>query len=143
MGFQNILVPYNGSNGAKKGFKTALELASKTKGKITLITCIENQSILPFLKLKSSKQSFKREKELAEKEFASLKKEAEKLEIPFKYVILESSFAPDTITSYTKSKNIDTVIVGKTKFFGTENIYHESMVNYLNLRIECPMVIVR
>jgi nucleotide-binding universal stress UspA family protein len=143
MSFKNILVPYNGSTGAKKGFFVALELASKTKGKITIINCIEDQSILSFLKLKNSKKDFEREKRLVEKEFSRLKKDTCKLKIPFKYVIFKSSFAADTISEYAKSHSIDTVVLGKSPIRGTAEQYHESMANYLSSRIDCPMVIVK
>jgi nucleotide-binding universal stress UspA family protein len=143
MSFQNILVPYNGSTGAKKGFLIALELASKTCGKITIITCIEDQSILSFLKLKNSKKEFEREKSLIEKEFSRLKKDTDKLKIPFKYVVLKSSFAADTISEYAKSHKIDTVVLGKSLLKGKAEQYHESMANYLSSRITCPMIIVK
>jgi nucleotide-binding universal stress UspA family protein len=143
MGFQNILVPYNGSVGAKKGFLAALELASNTKGKITIITCIENKSLLSFLKIKDSKKEFEMEKRLVEKEFNRLKKQTAKLKIPFKYVILKSTFAADTISEYVKSQDIDTVVLGKSPLRKTERQYHESMANYLSSRIECSMVIVK
>jgi nucleotide-binding universal stress UspA family protein len=143
MGFQNILVPYNVSPGAKKGFLAALELASKTNGKITIITCIVDQSILSFLKLKNSKKEFEREKALVEKEFSRLKKDTDKLKIPFKYVVLKSAFAADTISEYAKTNDIDTVVLGKSPIRGTAERYHESMANYLSLRIKCPMIIVK
>jgi nucleotide-binding universal stress UspA family protein len=143
MKFQNILVPYNGSAGAKKGFLTALDLASKTNGKITIIACIEDQSILSFLKLKNSKKDFEREKSLVEKEFSRLKEDIDKLKIPFKFIVLKSTFAADTISEYAKSNDIDTVVLGKSPLKGTAERYHESMANYLSSRIKCPLIIVK
>ena len=143
MSFENILVPYNGSTGAKIGFTTALELASKTNGKITTISCIENQSIFTFLKPKKYEKEFDREKDIVEKELSHLKKDTDKLNIPFKYVVLKSAFAADTISEYVKSNNIDTVVLGKSQIKGTEGIYRESMANYLTTRIECPLILVK
>ncbi|MFB5629997.1 MAG: universal stress protein [Nitrosopumilaceae archaeon] len=143
MSFENILVPYNGSQGAKRGYKSALELASKTGGKITTITCIESPSILSFLKLKKNEKEFEIEKKIIEKELSLLKKDAHKLKIPLKIVVLKSAFAANTILDYAKSNKIDTVVIGKTKFQGPGHLYHESMVKYLSMRINCPMVIVK
>ncbi len=143
MGFQNILVPYNGTTGAKDGLEAAIDLATKTKGKITLITCIEHQSILSFLKIQNIDKMIEKEIKSFEKEYSLLQKRIEKLNVPFKYVILKSSFSPDTIASYAKSNNIDTLVIGKTKFKGSKNLYHESMINYLSSRIDCPMVVVK
>ena len=143
MSFKNILVPYNGSEGAKKGFKTALELASKTKGRISTITCLENQSIFAFLKLKKFEQDFEKEKELIKEELSHLKKDAEKLKISLEHVIVKSSFAANTISDYVKSNDIDTVILGQSPIVGTSGIYRESMANYLKSRIECALILIK
>ena len=143
MSFKNILVPYNGSKGAKKGFKTALELASKTLGKITLITCVENQSILSFLKLKKFEREFEREKKLIEKELSHLKKDADKLKIPFKNKVIKSAFAADTISDYVKSNNIDVVVLGQSPIIGSRREYRERMANYLSNRIECALILIK
>ncbi len=143
MSFKNILVPYNGSVGAKKGLLTAIELASLTKGKITILTCIETRSILSFLRPKNYNKEYEREKELFEKEFSLIKKDIRKLNISFKFEILKSSFAANSISDYVKSNDIDTVVLGKSPLKGTEKTYHESMANYLTMRINCPMIIVK
>ena len=87
--FTNILVPFNRSEGGKKGFHAALEWAKKCNGKITVITCIENQPLSFFFR-KSHKKSQDEQVQLIKKEILKLKKQADTQNIPFNFVIKKS-----------------------------------------------------
>lgn len=139
--FESILVPYNATTGAKRGLKAAIELARKVNGQITLITCIEPQSIFSFFKRVKTKK-YEEEKNIIEKELKKIESKTN-LENPITHVILETSFAPSTITDYVRKNNIDLVVIGQTKFLGTEGVYHESMANYLTRSLKCPLLIIK
>ena len=70
--FESILVPYNATPGAERGLKAAIELAKKLNGQITLLTCIENQSILAFFIKQEKKQEFEHEKKFIESELKKI-----------------------------------------------------------------------
>ena len=139
--FESILVPYNATSGAKRGLKAAVELARRVNGQITLITCIEPQSIFSFFK-KDKAKKFEEEKQVIEKELEKIESSI-KIKNPITHIILETSFAPSAITDYVRENNIDLVVIGQTKFLGTEGRYHESMANYLVKSLKCPLLIIK
>jgi nucleotide-binding universal stress UspA family protein len=141
-GFESILVPYNATAGAERGLRAAVEFAKKVNGQITLITCIENQSILSFFK-KDKNQSFEQEKKIIESELKKIESKIKELKLPIKHVILKSSFAPNTIIEYVEKNQIDMVVIGQTKLMKTEGKYHQSMATYLLQSITCPLLIVK
>jgi nucleotide-binding universal stress UspA family protein len=139
--FEYILVPYNATSGAKRGLKAAIELAKKTDGEITLLTCVESQPALSFFK--KQKEIFEQEKKIIELELGKIESKVKELKKPIKHVVLKSSFAPTTIAEYVEKNRIDIVIVGQTKLIGSEGKYHESMANYLLKDLKCPILIAK
>lgn len=140
--FENILVPYNASPGAESGLKAAIDFAKKVNGHITLITCIENESILSFFK-KDKKAKFEEQKSIIENELKKIESKIKELIKPVKHVVLKSSFAPETIINHAEKNNIDVVIIGQTKLSKMEAKYHESMSMYLTKGLKCPLLIVK
>ena len=140
--FESILVPYNATEGAKQGLKSAIELAKKLDAQITLITCIENQSVLSFFR-KSKDEKFEEEEEIIEKELQKIESDVEGLNKPIKHVILKSSFPPNSIIEYVEKNKIDMVIIGQTKIKRAEKKYHQSMANYLVQGLTCQLLIVK
>ena len=139
--FESILVPYNATPGAERGLQAAIELAKRIDGQITLLTCIENQSILSFFK-KNKNEKFDQQK-IIESELKKVESKIKELKKPVKHVVIKSSFAPSTIADYVEKNNIDAVVIGQTKLIGTEGKYHESMANYLLNYLKCPLLVVK
>ena len=77
--FESILVPYNATSGAERGLKAAIELAKRVNAQITLLTCIESQSILSFFKKQEKKQEFEHEKKLIESELKKIESKIKEL----------------------------------------------------------------
>lgn len=140
--YKSILVPYNATSGAKRGWYAAMDLAKKTNGQITLITCIESQSFMSFFN-KNTKDDFENQKEMIQQEMEKTEYDTTKLQKPIKHVIVKSSFAPDTIVEYVEENNIDLVVIGQTRISPTEKKYHQSMANYLLQGLTCPLLIVK
>ncbi len=141
--FESILVPYNATAGAERGLKAAIGLAKKINGQITLLTCVENQSILSFFRKQSKEQKFEQEKKIIETELRKISSKIKELNKPVKQVILKSSFAPSTIAEYVEKNNIDVVVIGQTNLIATEGKYHESMANYLLKYLQCPLFVIK
>ena len=139
--FESILVPYNATSGAKRGLEAAIELAKKVNGHITLITCIEPQSVFSFFNKKN--QIFDQEKKIIEVELKKLESHFKNLEKPIKNVVVKSRFAPSSVIDYAEKNDIDLVVIGQTKFVGTEGTYHESMANYLTRDLKRPLLIIK
>ncbi len=140
--FESILVPYNATTGAERGLKAAIDLAKKVDGQITLITCIENQSIMSFFK-KDRNKKFEQEKKIIDSELKKIESKTKDLNKPIRHIIQKSSFVPNTIVEYVKENKIDVVVIGQTKLIGTEGKYHESMANYLLQYLKCPLLVVK
>jgi len=141
--FESILVPYNATPGAERGLKAAIELAKRIDGQITLLTCIENQSILSLFKKQDKNQKFEQKKKIIESELKKIESQIKELKKPIKHVVLKSSFAPSSIVEYVEKNNIEAVVIGQTKLIGTEGKYHESMANYLLNDLKCPLLVVK
>ncbi|QUC64131.1 universal stress protein [Nitrosopumilus sp. K4] len=139
--FEQILVPYNATFGAEKGLKAAVDFAKKVDGKITLITCVENQSILSFFK-KGKNEKFIEQKKIIDNELRKIESKIKEIR-PIKHVILKSSFAPETIVEYAQKNKMDIVIVGQTQLSKSDIKYHESMANYLTKGLKCPLLIIK
>ncbi|MDH5463506.1 MAG: universal stress protein [Nitrosopumilus sp.] len=140
--FENILVPYNATTGAERGLKAAIKFAKKTDGEITLITCIEDQSVIAFFK-KDKNEKFEEQKKIIEEKIKRIKSQNKELKKPIKHAILKSSFVPETIIEYVEKKQIDLVIIGQSKIIHAEKKYHQSMANYLLHGLTCPLLIVK
>jgi nucleotide-binding universal stress UspA family protein len=141
--FESIIVPYNATSGAKRGLKAAIELAKRTGSQITLLTCIESQSILSFFKKQEKNREFEHEKKLVESELKKIESRIKELKKPIRHVVLKSSFAPSTIAEYVEKNGIGLVVIGQTKLIGTEGKYHESMANYLLSDLKCPLLVIK
>jgi len=139
--FKSILVPYNATPGAQQGLIAAIEVAKGFNGQITLLTCIESQSL--FFRKQDKKQEFEYEKRMIELELKKIESKIKELKKPIKQIVLNTSFAPSTIKEYVEKNNIDAVVIGQTKLIGTEGKYHESMVNYLLKDLKCPILVVK
>ena len=59
--FEQILVPFNGTDGSQKVFKKAVAIAGLEKSKITILTCIEERATFVLFKTKTNKQEFEKE----------------------------------------------------------------------------------
>ena len=141
--YKSILVPYNATSGGKRGWYAAMDLAKKTNGQITLITCIESQSFMSFFNKKSKSDDFEQQKNTILKEMEKTEYDTNKLQKPIKHVIVKSSFAPETIAEYADENKIDLVVIGQTKISPTEKKYHQTMANYLLQGLTCPLLIVK
>ena len=140
--FESILVPYNATSGAKRGLKAAIDFAEKVNGQITLITCIEPESVFSFFK-KNKNRRIEQEKKIIETELKKIESQIKNLEKPLKFVVLQYSFAPSSVINFVEKNKIDIVIIGQTKLVGTEGTYHESMANYLTRSLKCPLLIIK
>lgn len=140
--FERILVPYNATTGAERGLKASIEFAKKVDAEITLITCVEDQSVLSFFK-KNKNEKFEEQKKIIEEELKRIESKNKELKKPIKHVVLKSSFVPETIIEYAEKKQIDMVIIGQTKIMHAEKKYHQSMANYLLQGLICPLLIVK
>ena len=142
--FDNILVPYNGTSGSDKAFKKAVALASVTKSKITVITCIEEKPAFGFFKTKTSKQEFAKECQLIAKQHKTLSKYTEEHGISFNSKIVKGGMASTKILEYAKQhdNDIDLVIMTKTKISSRyEKMHYQSTIENVFRNANCPILI--
>ncbi|MHA7647883.1 universal stress protein [Nitrosopumilus sp. S4] len=126
--FENILVPYNGTDGSQKAFKKAVALAGFEKSKITILTCIEERATFGLFKTKTNKQEFEKEKNEIKSEHSKLEEYAKKSDVAVNSKIIISDRPALTVLEYADKHNIDLIVLGKRKLTKFEKIHFPSTI---------------
>ncbi|HYL65514.1 MAG TPA: universal stress protein [Candidatus Limnocylindrales bacterium] len=140
---KHILVPYDGSETAKRAFESALELAKLYNGDITILTCI---SIHPHFDLVMSSaylETLKLQKEDAIKTIAELEPRLKELKISYKTEVLEAISITDVLLSYAKSHQVDLIVMGSRGLGGFKKLLLGSVASGVSQHSECPVLIVK
>jgi len=82
-------------------------------------------------------------KTLVTKEFESFESAAKKAKVSFHSEIIESHSVTKTITSYSKSKKIDLIVMGAQGITGWDKFILGSVTDGITHRVRCPVLIVR
>jgi len=80
---------------------------------------------------------------LVTKEFESVESVAKKAKVSFHSEIIESKSVTKTITSYSKSKKIDLIVMGAQGITGWDKFILGSVTDGVAHRVRCPVLIVR
>jgi len=141
--FEHILIPYNGTTGSNKAFRKAVSLSSSTKAKITILTGLERRSTFALFRSKARNDELEKEKKIVEKQHLEMKKFAEEHDVVCdSKVVRVKSLASSEILSFAEQKNIDLIIMSKTKLSSRleKTHYHSTLENvFRNAR--CPIMI--
>ncbi|MCV0393156.1 MAG: universal stress protein [Nitrosopumilus sp.] len=126
--FEEILVPFNGTDGSQKAFKKAVAIAGLEKSKITILTCIEERATFGLFKTKTNKQEFEKEKSQIKSEHDKLQEYAKKSDVSVNSEIIISDRPALTILEYADKHNVDIIILGKRKLTKFEKIHFPSTI---------------
>ena len=140
--FKNILVPYDGSSQSKHAFKVAFDMAKKYNSKLSMVTVLDTS---PGYWANSNlwDKAIGGSNTLVTKEFESFESTAKKAKVSFHSKIIESHSVTKTIVSYSKSKNIDLIVIGANGITGWDKLILGSVTDGVAHRVRCPVLIVR
>lgn len=145
MKIKKIAIPYDGSTHSKHAFTTALDLAQKYKAKLILVTCIEKLDGSLFgkdlsLNYQKDIQKFK-EKTL--RDISKLESISKKQKVSLTAKILITDHPMKQILSFTKSNQIDLIVMGSHGRTGFDKLLLGSMANGIVQRSKIPVLIVK
>ena len=140
--FKNILVPHDGSSHSKHAFKVALDMAKKYNSKLSMVTVLDTS---PGYWANSNlwDKAIGGANTLVTKEFESFESTAKKAKVSFHSKIIESHSVTKTIVSYSKSKNIDLIVIGANGITGWDKLILGSVTDGVAHRVRCPVLIIR
>jgi len=144
MTFKNILVPYDGSIYALRAFNKAIEIAKQHDSNLKVVACLDIANLGGwYIDKRINKDIMKNAKNLTEKLLSKLDNIAKKNSINLDSKIIESNNTVKSIISFTKSKNIDLIVMGSSGRGGFDKILLGSVSNGIMQKAKCPVLIIK
>jgi len=142
--FKNILVPFDLSSPAHHAFKVALDMAQKYDSKITLITCVEEDTWHhKFYDSRIYSELLKKKRKTAEKYMEKLEVSANKAGVNIKFQVLRSTSVVKDITTFAKSKKIDLIVMSSHGRTGWDKLILGSVANGVIQRTRSPVLLIK
>jgi len=142
--FKNILVPFDLSSPAHHAFKVALDMAQKYDSKITLISCVEEDTWHhKFYDSRIYSQLLIKKRKIAEKYMKKLEVFANKAGVDIKFQVLRSTSVVKDITKFAKSKKIDLIVMSSHGRTGWDKLILGSVANGVIHRTRCPVLLIK
>ena len=144
MVFKNILVPYDGSSYADRAFTKAVKLAKQHNSHLRVVACLDVANLGGwYVDKRINKDIMKKAKNLTEKLFSKLNDTAKKHGIDVDSKIIESSNTVKSLLSFSKSKNIDLIVMGSSGRGGFDKVLLGSVSNGVMQKAKCPVLIIK
>lgn len=144
MSFKKIVVPYDASEYSNRAFKYALEIAKKDHSKITVVKVIDGGYAANFAYTsKTDPDIIKKEIKTYEKFILKLKSSAKKVGVPFSSKILQNASIVKALVNFTKSGNVDLIVIGSHGRTGLSKLVLGSVANGVAHHAKCPVMIVK
>jgi len=143
--FQNILVPYDGSECSLHAFKIATEMTKKFNSKLTAVTVIPEYYLTRSLyaNLRYEEILLKKQIDLANSALSKIRTNAKKQGIDIATDVLESNSVVKQIASFAKSKKFDLIVMGTQGKTGWNKLILGSVSNGVSKLVSCPILLVR
>jgi len=144
MTFKNILVPYDGSTSALRAFNKAIDLAKQHDSNIKVVSCLDIANLDGwYIDRRINKDIMKKAKKLTEDLFFKLDNIARKSSVSVDFKIIESSNSVKSLISFTKSKNIDLIVMGSSGRGKYDKVLLGSVSNGVMQKAKCPVLIIK
>jgi len=143
MVFENILVPYDGTNFSNRAFRKALDIAKKDNSKITVFTVIEGEysAITGYSRI--NPQIIKKQQNAAKKYIYNLEKTAKNLNIPITVKIKQGVSIVKEIINLANSKRTDLIVIGSHGRTGLNKLILGSVANSIAQQAKCAVMVVK
>ncbi|MDH5463708.1 MAG: universal stress protein [Nitrosopumilus sp.] len=141
--FENILVPYDGTNFSNRAFRKALDIAKKDNSKITVFTVIEGEysAIRGYSKI--NPQIIKKQQNVAKKYIYNLEQTAKNLNIPITVKIKQGASIVKEIINLANSKRMDLIVMGSHGRTGLNKLILGSVANSVAQQAKCAVMVVK
>lgn len=140
---QTILVPLDGSDNSFRALRTAVSLAKKLEGKITLMYCV---SIFPSIEVQivDPIKCQIEERKYAERVLGNAEAICKESSIPFTKII-DYGTPGYTIVRFIKAKSnkIDLVVIGSRGRSAVKEVFLGSVSNYVLHKSPAPVMVVK
>ena len=144
MAFKNILIPYDGSIPALRAFNKAIELAKQQDSQIKVVSCLDIANIGGwYIDKRINKDIMRKARNLTGKLFSNLSDIAQKKSVPVDFKIIESGNTVKSIIDFTKSENIDLIIMSSSGRGNFDKILLGSVSNGIMQKAKCPVLIIK
>lgn len=144
MTFKNILVPFDGSTPALRAFNKSVELAKQHNSQIKVVSCLDIANLGGwYIDKRINKDILRKAKKITEELFSKLDDIARKNSVSVDFKIIESSNTVKSLVSFTKSKNIDLVVMGSSGRGNFDKILLGSVSNGVMQKAKCPVLIIK
>lgn len=143
MVFNNILVPYDGSNHSNRAFRKALDVAKKDNSKITIFTAIEGEysAIIGYSKIHP--QIIRKQRLAAKKLISKLESAAKIYNVPISVKIKQGKSIVSEILNFAKSHKIDLIVMGSHGRTGLSKFILGSVANSVVQQAKCSVMVVK
>ncbi len=142
--FKNILVPFDLSSPAHHAFKVALDMAQKYNSKITLITCVEEDTWHhKYYDSRIYSQLLIKKRKIAEKYMKKLEVLANKAGVDIKFQVLRSTSVVKDITTFAKSRKMDLIVMSSHGRTGWDKLILGSVANGVIQKTRCPVLLIK
>ena len=143
MVFQNILVPYDGTNFSNRAFRKALEIAKKDNSKIIIFTMIEGEysAIMGYSKI--NPQVIKKQENAAKKYIYKLEHIGKNLNVPISVNIKQGTSIVKEIIDVANSKKSDLIVLGSHGRTGLNKLILGSVANGVVQQAKCSVMVVK
>lgn len=144
MKFDNILVPYDGSECAERAFNAALDLAKFTNSDIRLLTCVEPASTSDVgMGQEFVDDSEKKERARALDNMEKLVERGKKEGVKVEKDVEKAISTPKKIADLSGSSNVDVIVMGSHGRTGLNKFIFGSNTSKAAPLSECPIMIVK
>lgn len=144
MTFKNILVPYDGSAYSNHAFNKAIDLAKEHDSNLKVVACLDIANLGGwYIDKRINKDIMKNAKNLTKKMFSKLEDTAKKNSVSVDFKIIESKNTVKSLIDFTKSKNIDLIIMGSSGRGEFDKVLLGSVSNGVMQKAKCPVLIIK
>ena len=141
---KKILVPFDGSEFSQKAFEKGLEIAEKFESNLIVLTVIQSKiSDSTGMSLERVQEIQDEQEDAATTMLKKLESQANTKNVSFSMEIIHNPSAPDGITVFAESNNVDLIVIGSHGRTGFRKLVLGSVANGVLSHANCPVLVTK
>lgn len=141
---KKILVPFDGSEFSQKAFEKGLEIADKFESNLIVLTVIQSKiSDSTGMSLERVQEIQDEQEDDATAMLKKLESQANAKNVSFSMEIIHNPSAPDGITVFAESNNVDLIVIGSHGRTGFRKLVLGSVANGVLSHANCPVLVTK
>jgi len=138
------LVPFDGSEFSQKAFEKGLEIADKFESNLIVLTVIQSKiSDSTGMSLERVQEIQDEQEDDATAMLKKLESQANAKNVSFSMEIIHNPSAPDGITVFAESNNVDLIVIGSHGRTGFRKLVLGSVANGVLSHANCPVLVTK